>query len=78
MTVIGRVQNGAIVLDAPLALPEGTTVEVEVKPFGADTSPPAEKLPRSLLERLGPLVGSVSGLPADASQNVDHYLTESP
>lgn len=32
MTYRGHIQNGAVVLDAPLSLPEGTPVLVEARP----------------------------------------------
>jgi hypothetical protein len=72
MSLTGHVQNGVVVLDTPNALPEGTAVTVE-----AIKSPP-EAAKRSLLDRLGNVVGKADGLPADASQNVDHYLYGHP
>ena len=68
MSFAGHVQNGVVVFDKPNALPEGTPVNVEA----IQVAPGAAK--RSLLERLGDIVGKAEGLPADASQNVDHYL----
>ena len=68
MSLTGHVQNGVVVFDAPNTLPDGTAVKIE-----AIEAP--SKLPkRSLLDRLGDVVGEAEGLPADASQNVDHYL----
>ncbi len=67
MSFTGHVQNGGVVFDEPVPLPEGTVVQVEA------IAPPSK---RSLLERLGDVVGKVEGLPADASQNVDHYLRQ--
>ena len=68
MSLTGHVENGVVVFDAPNSLPDGTAVKVE--PVVSPESPPK----RSLLERLGDVVGKVEGLPPDASQNVDHYL----
>jgi len=34
--------------------------------------------PRSLYERLKPVIGMAKGLPPDAAQNVDHYLYGHP
>lgn len=65
MTLTGHVQNGVVVFDTPNSLPDGTAVKVE-----AIESPP-KSAKRSLLERLGDVVGKAEGLPADASQNVD-------
>lgn len=68
MSFTGHVQNGVVVFDSPIPLPEGTTVQVEeVQASGSDRK-------KSLLERLGDVVGKVEGLPPDASSNIDHYL----
>jgi hypothetical protein len=69
MSLVGHILNGVVVFDAPIALPDGTAVRVE--PMDASEPP-------SLLERLGDVVGKAEGLPADASQNVDHYLYGHP
>jgi hypothetical protein len=34
MSFTGQVQNGAVVLDEPVKLPDGTAVEVDVRPVG--------------------------------------------
>ena len=72
MSFTGHVENGVVVFDTPNALPEGTTVKVEAI---ASSATPYK---RSLLDRLGDVVGKAEGLPADASQNVDHYLYGHP
>ena len=72
MSVTGHVHKGVVVLDNPDALPDGAAVKVEV------LEAPPEGNKRSLLERLGDVVGKVEGLPADAAQNVDHYLYGQP
>jgi hypothetical protein len=69
MSFTGHVENGVVVFDTPNALPEGTAVKVEAI---------ASSSKRSLLDRLGDVVGKAEGLPADASQNVDHYLYGHP
>jgi len=72
MTVRGHMQDGVVVLDGPVEIPEGTEVEVRpvpsVEQVGQDDEGP------SLLEQFGDLVGSVEGLPPDAAENHDHYL----
>jgi len=68
LMLTGHVENGVVVLDLPSALADGTLVNVE--PIAPHTGTPR----RSLLERLGDVVGKVEGLPPDASQNVDRYL----
>ena len=72
MSLTGHVQNGVVVFDAPNALPDGTAVKVEA------IEAPSKAAKRSLLDRLGDVVGKPEGLPADASQNVDHYLYGHP
>jgi hypothetical protein len=72
MSLTGHVQNGVVVFDAPNGLPDGTAVKVEA------IETPAKTGRRSLLDRLGDVVGKAEGLPADASQNVDHYLYGHP
>ena len=72
MSLTGHVQNGVVDFDAPNALPDGTAVKVEA----IEARSKAGK--RSLLDRLGDVVGKAEGLPADASQNVDHYLYGHP
>ncbi|MFO0966185.1 MAG: hypothetical protein U0793_11460 [Gemmataceae bacterium] len=72
MSITGHVQNGVVVFDTPNGFPEGTAVKIE--PIEEARRPAA----LSLLDRLGDVVGKVEGLPADASQNVDHYLYGHP
>ena len=72
MSLTGHVQNGVVVFDEPVTLPEGTAVQVEAVVLSTNTTK------RSLLERLGDVVGKAKGLPPDASQNVDHYLYGHP
>lgn len=68
MSLTGHVENGIVVFDTPNPLPNGTPVKVEL----------IERPKRSLLDRLGDVVGKVEGVPADASQNVDCYLHGHP
>jgi hypothetical protein len=72
MSLTGHVENGVVVFDTPNSLPDGTLVKVEAM------ETPAAPAKRSLLDRLGDVVGKADGLPADASQNVDHYLYGHP
>ncbi len=74
MTFPGHLKNGAIVLDEPHELPEGTAVRVEL----VETSATVNAETPTLLERLGPVVGSVHDLPDDASVNLKHYLYGHP
>jgi len=66
----GRVQNGVVVLDGDVTLPEGASVKVE---------PEKESLPKDdddgvyrLYEFAGP-----TGVP-DLARNIDHYLYGHP
>jgi len=68
MSLMGHIQNGVVVFDEPVTLPEGTEVEVEVRDSSLDTRP-------SLWDRLNGVVGKADGLPPDASARIDHYLT---
>jgi hypothetical protein len=72
MSFTGHVQDGVVVFDTPTDLLDGTAVRSEA----IETPPTPAK--RSLLDRLGDVVGKAEGLPADASQNVDHYLYGHP
>ena len=74
MSLEGRVHEGAVVFDQPLALAEGTRVRVEpVLPEETKngTGP-------SLLDCLGDVVGAVDDLPDDLAAQHDHYLYGTP
>lgn len=78
MTLHGHIENGAIKLDPPIALPEGAAVEVEVIAVRTDGKPVDDSEPSTLLDRMKEFVGTFDGLPADASVNLDHYLYGPP
>ena len=71
MTYRGHVEDGAIVLDEPMDLPEGTLVRVELAVLD---SAKAEDAAPSLAESLASVIGA--GLPVDWSENHDEYLRE--
>ena len=75
MTHRGHVQNGVIVLDEPVDLPEGAVCQVDLSPM---PSSPEGKGDSTLAERLASVIGSIDGLPEDASINHDHYLYGAP
>jgi predicted DNA-binding antitoxin AbrB/MazE fold protein len=81
MTVDGHIENGQIVLNQEISLPEGMKVRVEfVSPEPVEESTKeatSEELP-SLYERMKPVVGAAKGLPADYAINHDHYLHGQP
>jgi hypothetical protein len=76
MTIQGHVENGHIVLDSPIRLPEGTKITVLVQSDDS-VSPASENFP-SLFERLKPVAGKAKGLPADLAINHDHYIHGQP
>jgi len=71
MTLMGYVKNGAIVLDEPVALPDGIAVKIELAVYlpvaEEDTGP-------SFGERYAEVLGKARSLPEDAAENHDHYL----
>ncbi|HUO08437.1 MAG TPA: hypothetical protein VM008_09080 [Phycisphaerae bacterium] len=69
MTYKGHIKNGTVVLDEPVALPEGALVTVDVIP--AETTAP-------LSEKLKDVIGKATGLPPDASSQKRHYLYGHP
>ncbi len=77
MTYQGHVENGVVVLDGSANLPEGTRASVCLFDFSIENLP-EDDAGASLLDRLGPVVGTAKGLPPDASLQVDHYLYGAP
>jgi len=66
----GRVVNGAVVLDQPGKLEDGTEVRVRLV-----TKPEiAQENNGSLSEMLLSFAGVIEGLPEDLALNHDHYL----
>ena len=73
MVYRGRVENGVVVVDEPISLPDGTAVSIRaVRPKSVNNGKSVRKpgVGQALLR----LAGKAVGLPADASRNVDHYL----
>ena len=73
MAYKGHVENGVIVLDEPMSLPEGAAVRVELAVI--EEAEDAEAIP-TLAERLASVIGKAEGLPADWSENHDKHLRE--
>jgi hypothetical protein len=69
MSFQGHIENGVVVFDEPVALPEGAVVRVEL----ADA---AER--KTLAERFKNIIGTVHDLPADMADNHDHYIHGTP
>ncbi len=72
MTYRGRIENGLVVFNEEVNLPDGIEVTVLV-PQVVTSNDEAAAGP-TLLETLTDFVGSAKNLPSDASVNVDHYL----
>ena len=65
MSFQGHVQNGVVVFDEPVSLPEGRVARVE------PATMPARK---TLAERYKNVISAAVDLPADMAKNHDHYL----
>lgn len=76
MMLEGHIEDGHVVLDTPVVLPDGTKVTVSVQSEG-DKAKSEVELP-SLYERLKSVAGKAKGLPADLALNHDHYLHGQP
>ncbi len=65
----GHIENGAVVLEDPVSLPDGT--EVHVQPVESARRP-------TLAERFKDVIGTVEDLPSDMAENHDHYVHGTP
>jgi hypothetical protein len=65
MTFRGHVENGLVVPDEAMALPDGVPVRIE------PLSPPYSM---TLAERFKDVIGCISDLPEDMADNHDHYI----
>jgi len=74
MTLEGRIENGRVVFDGPVPLPDGTPVRVEPLP---KTEAAPTRVP-NLLEQLRNVVGAIHDWPEDLAVNHDHYLYGTP
>jgi hypothetical protein len=72
MTLRGHIRNGAVVLDEPAHLADGTAVEVRAVP---ETTPASTEDPGpTWAEVFRDVAGTVDGLPTDLADNHDHYI----
>lgn len=74
MSFLGHIQNGVVVFDEPVGLPEGTAVKVEV----ANSAAVKGRSAKGLVDHYRSVLGAAKGLPADAASNVDRYLYDEP
>jgi len=65
----GHIENGVVVFDEPVSLPEGTAVSVE---------PVGQSPPKTLAERFKNVIGVGVDLPEDLAKRHDDYLHQSP
>lgn len=73
MVYKGHVERGAIVLDDPVTLVDGTVVRVEL----ADSNRPADAaIAPSRADRYRAFIGALDAMPEDWSENHDKYLRE--
>ncbi len=63
MSLEGHIENGVVVFNEPVSLPNGTPVRVEVVAPG-----------KTLAERFKSVIGAGVDLPEDMAKNHDHYL----
>jgi hypothetical protein len=64
MSVVATVQNGVVILPPELKLPDGAKVEITVP----------DQPKTAFADRYAAYVGVADDLPADLSQNIDHYV----
>jgi hypothetical protein len=72
MVLRAHIENGVVVFNEPVSLPEGTPVRVE------PVEPGAAEGVGYFLRHYQTVIGSVNDLPEDAALNVDHYLDGHP
>ncbi len=68
MAYRGHIENGFVVFDESVSLPEGAKVSVE----------PVTEPRLTLAERFKDVIGCISDLPADMAENHDHYIHGTP
>jgi hypothetical protein len=70
MTYRGHVENGVILADDPVSLPEGAIIKFEI----ASQPESGEDSPLTFAERFAEVMGKAESLSEDAAENHDHYL----
>jgi hypothetical protein len=76
MTLTGHVIDGHVVLDSPIALPEGAAVRVEILVASSprSTDDDFDESEPTLAEQLKNFLKHQVDLPPDAAANHDYYL----
>jgi hypothetical protein len=78
MSLEGHIENGVVVFDQPVSLPDGTPVRVEVLPATPCEDQAAAERAGHFLNHYSSVIGTVTDLPPDAALNHDHYLYGMP
>ena len=74
MPLRGHIKGGAVVLNEPAALPDGTPVEVRTVERPAEEPAAGATLGEWLMR----YAGTVKGFPSDLARNHDHYIHGTP
>jgi hypothetical protein len=74
MTLEGHIENGMVVFNEPVLLPDGTPVRVEVVAATPAKDQDSAKQAGHFLNHYKNVIGTVEDLPPDAAHNHDHYL----
>ena len=77
MTYRGHIENGVVVLDDLIDLPDGSRVQCELTALDTPRSPEPNSN-SGMYSDLMEFAGSVKGTPSDGSRNHDRYLYGSP
>ena len=77
MTVHGHIENGQIILDQEIPLPEGMKVRVELL-SSDDISQKAQMRPGTHFEHYRSIIGALDDLPTDFAAEHDHYIHGTP
>jgi hypothetical protein len=78
MTYRGHVENGVVVLDERVELPEGLQVQVVLPVPAVRDEPLLDENGETLGQKLLRFAGRAEGMPEDAATNLDHYLYGTP
>ena len=72
MSLTGHIENGVVVFDGPVSLPEGTSVEISV------CAPPQAPNATTHFERFKDIIGAAAGLPENFAENHDPARVTEP
>jgi hypothetical protein len=73
MTYQGHIENGAIVLDGPVNLPNGVKVRVELLVAAGETQQPLSSA-GTQFDHYQAIIGAIDDLPNDFAAQHDHYI----